>query len=49
MSYIDSGKEQGAKVHIGGNRFGKEGYFVEARSLFLLQFRVASGLIDPTI
>jgi len=29
MSYIDSGKEQGAKLHIGGGRVGDEGYFIE--------------------
>ncbi|KAF9649990.1 NAD-dependent aldehyde dehydrogenase [Thelephora ganbajun] len=29
MSYIESGKQQGAKVHIGGGRIGNEGYFIE--------------------
>lgn len=29
MSYIDSGKSQGATVHTGGVRFGKEGYWIE--------------------
>lgn len=29
MSYIESGKEQGAKVHHGGGRVGDEGYFIE--------------------
>jgi len=29
MSYIESGKEQGAKLHIGGGRVGDEGYFIE--------------------
>jgi len=29
MSYIESGKEEGAKVHTGGGRFGTEGYFIE--------------------
>jgi aldehyde dehydrogenase (NAD+) len=28
MGYIESGKEQGATVHIGGDRFGTEGYFI---------------------
>ncbi|KAK7049893.1 hypothetical protein VNI00_005323 [Paramarasmius palmivorus] len=28
MSYINSGKEQGATVHLGGDRFGNEGYFI---------------------
>lgn len=28
MSYIDSGKSEGAKVHLGGDRFGEEGYFI---------------------
>ncbi|KAF9644016.1 NAD-dependent aldehyde dehydrogenase, partial [Thelephora ganbajun] len=29
MSYIESGKQQGAKVHIGGGRIGDEGYYIE--------------------
>lgn len=29
MSYIDEGKKEGAKVEIGGERHGKEGYFVQ--------------------
>lgn len=29
MEYIDSGKSEGAKVHLGGNRHGSEGYFIE--------------------
>lgn len=29
MSYIDSGKQQGAKVHLGGSRHGTEGYFIQ--------------------
>ncbi|KAK2462656.1 hypothetical protein APHAL10511_005389 [Amanita phalloides] len=28
MSYIQSGKQDGAKVHIGGERIGSEGYFI---------------------
>ncbi len=28
MDYINSGKEQGATVHLGGDRNGKEGYFI---------------------
>ena len=28
MAYIESGKEQGATVHLGGERVGKEGYFI---------------------
>ncbi|KXN88375.1 Aldehyde dehydrogenase [Leucoagaricus sp. SymC.cos] len=28
MSYIDSGKAEGATVHTGGDRFGNEGYFI---------------------
>ena len=28
MSYIQSGKEQGATLHAGGERIGSEGYFV---------------------
>lgn len=29
MDYINSGKQQGAKVHVGGSRWGNEGYFIE--------------------
>ncbi|KAJ3555174.1 hypothetical protein NM688_g2722 [Phlebia brevispora] len=29
MGYIESGKEAGATVHLGGVRWGNEGYFVE--------------------
>ncbi|KAG6877042.1 hypothetical protein C0993_010844 [Termitomyces sp. T159_Od127] len=29
MSYIESGKQDGATVHIGGARHGKEGYFIQ--------------------
>ncbi|KAI6040399.1 aldehyde dehydrogenase [Pisolithus marmoratus] len=29
MAYIDSGKKDGAKVHIGGERHGNEGYFIQ--------------------
>jgi aldehyde dehydrogenase (NAD+) len=29
MSYINSGKESGAKVLTGGNRVGKQGFFIE--------------------
>ncbi|MCJ1427895.1 aldehyde dehydrogenase (NAD(P)(+)) ald5 [Sticta canariensis] len=29
MEYIDSGKKEGAKVEIGGERHGKEGYFIQ--------------------
>lgn len=28
MGYIASGKEEGATVHLGGERFGTEGYFI---------------------
>ncbi|KAF9531514.1 NAD-dependent aldehyde dehydrogenase [Crepidotus variabilis] len=28
MGYIKSGREEGAKVHFGGERHGKEGYFI---------------------
>lgn len=28
MSYIDSGKEEGATIHTGGDRNGTEGYFI---------------------
>ncbi|GLB45581.1 putative aldehyde dehydrogenase [Lyophyllum shimeji] len=28
MNYIESGKQAGAKVHLGGDRFGTEGYFI---------------------
>lgn len=29
MGYIKSGKEEGATVHIGGERHGNEGYFIQ--------------------
>ncbi|KAG5635559.1 hypothetical protein H0H81_010860 [Sphagnurus paluster] len=29
MSYIDSGKKEGATVHLGGERHGDEGYFIK--------------------
>jgi aldehyde dehydrogenase (NAD+) len=29
MSYIESGKSEGATVHVGGERHGNEGYFVQ--------------------
>jgi aldehyde dehydrogenase (NAD+) len=29
MGYIDDGKKSGAKVTMGGNRFGDKGYFIE--------------------
>ncbi|KAI6026425.1 aldehyde dehydrogenase [Pisolithus microcarpus] len=29
MGYIESGKSQGAKVHIGGERYGSEGYYIQ--------------------
>ncbi|EGO20009.1 putative 1-pyrroline-5-carboxylate dehydrogenase [Serpula lacrymans var. lacrymans S7.9] len=29
MGYISSGKSDGATVHIGGNRIGEEGYFIQ--------------------
>jgi aldehyde dehydrogenase (NAD+) len=29
MGYIESGKSEGAKVHIGGERYGEEGYFIK--------------------
>ncbi|KAI0033622.1 aldehyde dehydrogenase domain-containing protein [Vararia minispora EC-137] len=29
MAYIQSGKEQGAQVHVGGERFGTEGYWIK--------------------
>lgn len=28
MGYIDSGKSEGATVHLGGERIGTEGYFI---------------------
>jgi aldehyde dehydrogenase (NAD+) len=28
MGYIDSGKKEGATVHVGGERHGQEGYFI---------------------
>ncbi|EKM55657.1 uncharacterized protein PHACADRAFT_144310 [Phanerochaete carnosa HHB-10118-sp] len=29
LGYISSGKDQGAKIAVGGGRLGKEGYFIE--------------------
>ena len=29
MEYINSGKEEGATVHLGGERWGNEGYFIK--------------------
>ena len=29
MEYINSGKQQGAKVHLGGERWGNEGYYIQ--------------------
>ncbi|KAJ7148005.1 aldehyde dehydrogenase [Mycena filopes] len=29
MGYIESGKKDGATLHMGGNRFGTEGYFIQ--------------------
>jgi aldehyde dehydrogenase (NAD+) len=29
MGYIDAGKKQGATVHLGGERHGQEGYFIQ--------------------
>jgi len=29
MGYIDAGKKEGATVHIGGERHGQEGYFIQ--------------------
>lgn len=29
MGYIDSGKKDGATVHLGGERHGTEGYFIQ--------------------
>lgn len=28
MNYIDSGKKEGATLHLGGQRFGDKGYFI---------------------
>lgn len=29
MGFIDAGKKDGATVHLGGERHGKEGYFIQ--------------------
>lgn len=29
MNYIDIGKKEGATVHLGGERHGTEGYFIQ--------------------
>lgn len=33
MGYIDSGKNEGAKLACGGHRLGNEGYYIE-RTIF---------------
>ena len=42
MSYIESGKKEGAKVHLGGRRVGNEGYFIEVRPPFCLPCHVGT-------
>lgn len=29
MKYIDIGKKEGATLHVGGDRHGQEGYFIQ--------------------
>lgn len=29
MEFIDSGRQQGATVHLGGERWGTEGFFIK--------------------
>lgn len=29
MGYINTGKQEGATVHVGGERHGQEGYFIK--------------------
>lgn len=29
LTFVDSGKQEGAKLEVGGNRFGTQGYFME--------------------
>jgi aldehyde dehydrogenase (NAD+) len=29
MGYINSGKAEGARVHVGGERHGQQGYFIK--------------------
>jgi acyl-CoA reductase-like NAD-dependent aldehyde dehydrogenase len=36
LSYIKSGKEQGAKLLTGGDKFGNKGYFVQVRTNILI-------------
>lgn len=43
MEYIESGKEQGAKIHIGGGRVGDEGYFIQVRPPLCHHFCVSSA------
>jgi hypothetical protein len=39
MSFIESGKKEGATLIIGGSRVGKVGYFIEvSASFFFLSF-----------
>jgi len=33
MGYVESGKQEGAKIISGGKRHGKDGYFIEPVSI----------------
>lgn len=42
MSYIDSGRQQGATVHLGGGRIGNEGYFIQVPPLVFPLYRIGT-------
>ena len=47
MSYIKSGKEEGATVHLGGERVGTEGYYIEVYRPFALLCFIYEILAPP--
>jgi aldehyde dehydrogenase (NAD+) len=44
MNYIESGKQEGAKVLTGGERYGKTGYFIEPVS-FLFELDAVAPIM----
>ena len=52
MGYIESGKKEGATIHLGGERVGKEGYFIEVCPLWpFVSYRAhpSPTSVQPTI
>lgn len=41
LGLIESGKKEGARLEIGGNRFGTKGYFIEPTVYVFVDFLVA--------